>query len=234
MGDVNASNYKPSFKNEEQANHKLRNLQLLDNLLEQVNNKIVEAVKSHPESLVVTVGGDHSVGTPTLHALNTCYKDLKVIWVDAHPDFINPDESYYPNYHGYPVSHVTGWAKTIPGFNWLVNKIPFENIVFIAIRDIDPDEWINLRKLNVKCFTMDHVTHLGIGEVMNQAINYLDPKGDKPFHISFDIDAIDPILAQGTGTKFRGGLTALQSNHIIRTVAHSRKLVGLDIMEINS
>jgi arginase family enzyme len=41
--------------------------------------------------VVVTVGGDHSVGTPTLHALNTYYQDLKVIWVDAHPDFINPD-----------------------------------------------------------------------------------------------------------------------------------------------
>lgn len=39
---------------------------------------------------MVTVGGDHSVGTPTLHALNTYYKDLKIIWVDAHPDFINP------------------------------------------------------------------------------------------------------------------------------------------------
>lgn len=82
-------------------------------------------------------------------------------------------------------------------------------MVFIAIRDIDPDEWINLRKLNIKCFTMDHVTHLGIGEVMNQAINYLDPEGNKPFHISFDIDAIDPNIARGTGTKFRGGLTAL-------------------------
>lgn len=54
---------------------------------------------------------------------------------------------------------------------------------------------------------MDHVVDLGIGEVVSQAIDYLDPKGDRPFHISFDIDAIDPSLAQGTGTKFRGGLT---------------------------
>lgn len=39
---------------------------------------------------------------------------------------------------------------------------------------------------------MDHVLDLGIGEVVRQAMNYLDPKGDKPFHISFDVDAIDP------------------------------------------
>jgi arginase len=84
--------------------------------------------------------------------------------------------------------------------------------VFIAIRDIDPDEWINLKRLSIKCFTMDHVTHLGIGEVIKQAIHYLDPVGNKPFHISFDVDAIDPLFAYGTGTKFRGGLTPIQAN----------------------
>jgi arginase len=41
---------------------------------------------------------------------------------------------------------------------------------------------------------------------VRQAINYLDPKGDKPFHISFDVDAIDPNECLATGTKFRGGL----------------------------
>ena len=41
---------------------------------------------------------------------------------------------------------------------------------------------------------------------MRQAIDYLDKEGDKPFHISFDVDAIDPMGAVGTGTKFRGGL----------------------------
>lgn len=69
---------------------------------------------------------------------------------------------------------------------------------------------------------------------MRQAIEYLDPKGDKPFHISFDIDAIDPAVAIGTGTKFRGGLRPVEANHIVRKVAHSRQLVGLDVVEINA
>lgn len=112
---------------------------MLDNLLEKTNNKIVDGLKNHQDGIVVTVGGDHSVGTATLHALNTHYKDLKVIWVDAHPDFLHPEMTKYPNYHGYPVSHVSGLASTIPGFKWLVNKVPYENIVLVAIRDIDPD-----------------------------------------------------------------------------------------------
>jgi len=47
--------------------------------------------------------------------------------------------SKYPNYHGYPVAHVSGVASLIPGFKWLINKVPYENLVLVAIRDIDPD-----------------------------------------------------------------------------------------------
>ena len=65
---------------------------------------------------------------------------------------------------------------------------------------------------------------------MRQAFDYLDPAGDKPFHISFDIDAIDPHVAFGTGTKFRGGLSPIEANLIVRMTAHRRCLVGLDVM----
>ena len=47
------------------------------------------------------------------------------------------------------------------------------------------------------------------------------------------MDAVDPMGAIGTGTKFRGGLRPIEANHIIRKVAHCRKLVGLDVVEIN-
>lgn len=54
---------------------------------------------------------------------------------------------------------------------------------------------------------MDHVIKYGIGEVMTQAIKYLDPKGDSPFHISFDLDATDPYQVCQTGTVYRDALT---------------------------
>lgn len=74
---------------------------------------------------MLTVGGDHSIGVSTLHAMKTIYKDLRVIWVDAHPDFIDPTQSDYYGYHGYPAGHATGLsAGLIPGFKWLTNIIP--------------------------------------------------------------------------------------------------------------
>lgn len=130
----------------------------MDSLLGQVNNRIISNLQAHPNSFMLTVGGDHSVGSATIHALHSHYKDLKVIWVDAHPDFIDPAKSSYQGYHGYPAGHACGLSKSlIPGFDWLNNILPFENIVLVAIRDIDPDEWINLKQRNIKCFTMDHV-----------------------------------------------------------------------------
>lgn len=67
---------------------------------------------------------------------------------------------------------------------------------------------------------MDHIDKYGIGNVMKQAIEYLDPRGDCPFHISFDVDALDPHVFSQTGTLFRNGLTSREACHIIRRVSH--------------
>ena len=115
IGNVSISSCPAKNKNEEQDQHYMGNLTLLDSMLEKVNNTIVKSVQEHKNSVMVTVGGDHSVGSATLHALKTVYKDLRVIWVDAHPDLIDPESSNkYPGYHGHPLGHACGFK--IPGF----------------------------------------------------------------------------------------------------------------------
>lgn len=107
-------------------------------------------------------------------------------------------------------------------------------MVLIAIRDIDDDEYMTLGKHGVRCYTMDHVDKLGIGEVMRQSIDYLDPKNESPFHLSFDVDAIDPELVSQTGTRFRYGLTGRESVHIVRRLTQERTVVSMDLVEINN
>ena len=111
-----------------------------------------------------------------------------------------------------------GWIEEddIPGFNWPTktnltgkenngrplsfNFLNPSDIVYIGIRDIDPDEHFNLKKYNIKCFTPDHIEKFGISKVLEKAVDYLDPKNEKsPIHVSFDIDALDPSIAYGTG-----------------------------------
>lgn len=55
---------------------------------------------------------------------------------------------------------------------------------------------------------MDHIDKYGIGEVMTKTLEYLDPTEKSPFHLSFDVDGIDPEVVGQTGTRFRYGISA--------------------------
>lgn len=68
---------------------------------------------------------------------------------------------------------------------------------------------------------------------MTRAINYLDPEGTSPFHISFDLNALDPYQASQTGTVYRDGLSHKESCHIVRRVINERNLVSMDLVELN-
>ena len=98
----------------------------------------------------MTIGGDHSIATATISAMKRHYDNLRVVWIDAHPDLSNHalkhlkhNDQAYPNYHGMPLSHLTGITKIPPldYWSWL-NQYPLlnpKNVVLIGIRDIDPD-----------------------------------------------------------------------------------------------
>jgi arginase len=112
----------------------------------------------------LTVGGDHSIASGTIHGLLDKYSDLKVIWVDAHGDIIDAGKSEYQGYHGMPLSHLIGVNDNkIPGFDWFTRRLNPRNVVHIGMRDIDNDEWDTLSKFKIKCFTPDHIDMLGIG-----------------------------------------------------------------------
>lgn len=222
-----------------QVDFAVRNLNVLGPLLGRLSAEVTEIAQKKTEDLLLTVGGDHSIATGTITGMRRVYPDLKVVWVDAHPDFINPQirnptKLYSENYHGMPLSHLAGATSIpdLPYWHWLTEMAPLDpkNIVLIGIRDIDKDEYISLKKHGVKCFTMDHIATLGIGEVMKQTVEYLDPEKKHPFHLSFDVDGIDPEALSQTGTLFREGLTPREANLIVRRLVHDRRLVSMDLV----
>ena len=126
----------------------MRKLNLLGPLLGRLHSKVESIVKKKSEDLLLTVGGDHSVGTATISGVRKVYSDLRVVWVDAHADCTdsnirNPTNYFSENYHGMPLSHVTGMTSIppLPYWSWLTDfpLLDPKNVVLIGIRDIDPD-----------------------------------------------------------------------------------------------
>ena len=90
-----------------------------------------------------------------------------------------------------------------------------------------------LRKSNVHVYTMRDVDKHGIAKVIEMAMLAIDPNRRNPFHLSLDIDSVDPYFAPGTGTCARGGLTYREIHYICEELAESGRLVGMDLVEVN-
>lgn len=180
----------------------------------------------------LTLGGDHSIGAGSLAGILKIRPNTGVIWVDAHADINTPEMSESGNMHGMPVgllmNGVGGDPSKIPGFEWLGSedmkdaRLDSSAIVYIGLRDVDTKEREVLREKGIKTFTMFDVDKYGIGGVMEQTLDYLlkDDK-DRPIHLSYDIDAVDPILAPATGTAVRGGLTYREAHYVAEATARS-------------
>jgi len=202
-------------------------------------NKLVhDAVKLEAAkgNFVLTVGGDHSIGSATLTGMKAVHSDLSVIWVDAHGDCNTGSTSPSGNYHGMSASHAMGWfGFDLPGFEWLQEDVTISDsrLAFIALRDIDANEKKLLRNSGVAVFTMYDIDRWGIAAVIDMALHRVNPNRNRPIHLSFDIDGCDPTIAPGTGTCSRGGLNFRESHYICETLSLTNNLCSMDIVEIN-
>jgi arginase len=77
---------------------------------------------------------------------------------------------------------------------------------------------------------MHDIDRMGIGKVMEETLAYI---GDRPIHLSFDIDAIDPFFAPHTGTAVTGGLTFREGNYLCEAIAASGKLASMELVEVD-
>lgn len=78
---------------------------------------------------------------------------------------------------------------------------------------------------------MHDVDRLGIGRVLDETIEHLSSK--TKIHLSFDIDALDPMFAPHTGTTVTGGLTYREGNFICESLAATGKLSSAEVVEVD-
>jgi arginase len=185
----------------------------------------------------VTLGGDHSLAMGSVAGTSKYFREkgkkIGLIWFDAHGDMNTPETTESGNVHGMPLSHLLGLGDeelaTIGGFK---GKILSSNTCLIGIRDLDEAEKKIIVESSVQVFTMKDVDRHGVSHVIDEAIEHAS-RGTDGLHVSFDVDAIDPSDALGTGTPKKGGLTYREAHLCLELIADSKLLRALDMVEVN-
>jgi len=207
-----------------------------------VTRALSEQVYEHASKgrFVLTLGGDHSIAIGTIAGTAKATRErlgreIAVIWVDAHADINTPETSDSGNIHGMPVAFMTGLAteKREDIFGWIKKEhmISVKKLVYIGLRDVDKGEKKIIKEQGIKAFSMHDIDRYGIGKVMDMALGWIG--SDTPIHLSFDVDALDPMWAPSTGTPVRGGLTLREGDFIAECVHDTGSLIALDLVEVN-
>ncbi|PWN43647.1 arginase [Ceraceosorus guamensis] len=207
----------------------------------EVNKRVSEVVGKHAKEgrLPLTLGGDHSLALGTVTGSLSAHPNAALIWIDAHADINTPDTTPSGNLHGCPVSFLLGLKGTDvePFSSWVPKKpvLKADSLVYIGLRDIDSGERKILKENGIKCFSMHEVDRYGIGKVVELALDHVNggSSRERPIHLSFDVDALDPSVAPSTGTPVRGGLTFREGHYICEALYETGSLVAMDLMEVN-
>tara|TARA_Y100000389_G_C17439176_1_gene507517 strand:+ start:590 stop:1390 length:801 start_codon:yes stop_codon:yes gene_type:complete len=180
---------------------------------------------------ILNIGGDHSMAISTVADSLNKHKNLKLIWIDAHCDINTYQSSITKNFHGMPLSILTGLdIQTRHSFDFL-NKtrlLDFKDILYIGIRDIDPYEIHILDKYNIKSISSHEVNNKPYN-VLKTINNFVK---NNPVHISFDVDSIDPTYIPSTGTSVKGGINIDSMNTIFKNI-NKKNIVSMDFTELN-
>jgi len=209
----------------------LKYLEPILKVTEELGDAVTSALIAKEFPLIL--GGDHSIGLGSITGITRIYKDISVIWIDAHADFNTEDTTPSGNIHGMILAALAGIGNSLlTDIGGWAPKLDPQKIIIVGARELDSGERELLRSHHVHVFTMSDIDQRGISNVMSEALS-LAEKANDGIHLSLDMDALDPVHAPGVGTPVRGGLTYREAHMIMELIADSGRLIGMDVVEVN-
>lgn len=215
--------------------------------------KIISTIDEHyvpGKHFPIFIGGDHSItiGTYTGVIKKIEAKNPGIIWIDAHADFHSPYTTPSGNIHGMVLAAITGRnhlnlqindvdQNVAALWNELINiggfspKVNINNVIYVGLRSFEPQEKIIIDTHKIKVYTVQDMETIGADRIaieIQSALTHCDA-----IYVSFDVDAIDPLIARGTGTPVPNGLRPHHIRDLLIRLINNSKVVALDIVEIN-
>ena len=166
----------------------------------------------------VLMDGDHSITLPELRAVARTHGPVALVHFDSHTD---TNDQYFgkPYYHGSPFRRAVE-----------ENLVLADNSIQIGMRGsvYSRDAYDDSTALGFKVVTMSAIREMGLPELMETVRKRVGPH--KVF-VTFDIDAVDPAFAPGTGTPEVGGFTSAEAVDLVRGL-YGLNFVGFDVVEV--
>lgn len=217
-------------------------------MYERVAAEVKKTLQSNAFPFVLA--GDHSTAGGTIAGIRMMYPKMRlgVIWVDAHADLHSPYTTPSGNMHGMPLAASLGEdnisnrvnkpdKETIEQWNQIKRiggispKIQYRDLVYIAVRDVEPEETALLKKHNVKMFTSGEVKRNGVERIARDTLAYLNHCN--LIYISFDVDSMDSSISKGTGTPVRNGITEKEAGSLLVRLIQNEKVCCFEVCEVN-
>jgi arginase len=185
----------------------------------------------------LVLGGDHSIAVGAVSGASRHFQrrgeKLGLIWIDAHTDMNTPESSPSGNVHGMPLACCIGQGPDeltkIFGFSPKVDPV---NVALVGIRSVDSQERDIVQRSGVHAFTMRDIDERGMRSVFEEAIRVAS-EGTAGFHVSLDMDAVDPQEAPGVGTPVQGGITYREAHLAMEMLGDSGRVTSMEVVEVN-
>jgi agmatinase len=185
--------------------------------------KCYAAVEAHVGTILAAgavpavIGGDHSISLPVLRAVAKKHGPVALVQFDSHIDT-------WDEYFGGKYFHGTPFRRAIEE-----KLIDPRRFIQIGIRGpmYGEEDFEFHQEHGISVVDIEQVTTQGV----DAAIDAIHRVVSGPCYVTFDIDAVDPAFAPGTGTPEVGGLTSHESQRLVRGLKNL-DLVGFDIVEV--
>ncbi|HZE63294.1 MAG TPA: arginase [Pyrinomonadaceae bacterium] len=188
--------------------------------------------------LPLVLGGDHSIAVGSLSGFAAYCRSRNetpgLIWFDAHADMNTPETTPSGNIHGMPLAVLFGrGAPELTNIGGFSPKLDPKLCAHVGARDIDSGERLLISELGIRFITMREIDERGMNACMDEAIS-IASQASGGYAVTFDVDALDPGDAPGSGTLVRGGLTYRESHLAMEKIAEAGGMRSLEVVEINT
>ena len=217
-------------------------------IYENLGKTVAETMKA--KEFPIVLAGDHSTAGGTIAGIKMANPKARigVIWIDAHADLHSPYTTPTGNVHGMPLAASLGEdnianklnkpdKETVDLWNKLKKvggmspKVQYSDLVYISVRDVEPEETFLMKKHKIKTFTTSDVKRHGVEKIARDALAYLN--NCQLIYVSFDVDSMDSSISKGTGTPVRNGITEKEAGSLCVRLIQNEKVCCFEIAEVN-